>query len=123
MISLGLAVLAVIIAISALLEALRANRRARAAYLQADAAMGLAKGAHSKADEAWNHAHATRCQAGPPPTPEQRIAALRGVIQACKAMELTLGEAQELPALLMLASQRSQAAQARETLRGMGIEV
>lgn len=72
--------------------------------------------------KALRAAEANKCQAPPEPTREEKIAHLRGHIQSCKALETTLGGVDELPAKLMLAMERSKAAQAREHLRALGVE-
>ena len=61
---------------------------------------------------------------GTPNRPDrgERIANLRGTIEATKAIELTLADCKELPALLTLASARSNAAHAKHELRHLGVE-
>jgi len=57
------------------------------------------------------------------PTREERIAWARGHIAACAAAEMALAEHQgELPAAMLLATQRGRAAHARHELRLLGVE-
>lgn len=54
---------------------------------------------------------------------EDRIAQARGAIDAAKGVELTLGDhAEELPAAMILANARTNAAYARHELRSLGVE-
>ena len=85
------------------------------AQSQAVRAVRLAKKAKAEADAKPADVELARAE---------RITRARGAIDACKGVELSLGDHNgELPAALMLAQVRHQAAHAKADLRALGVEV